>query len=236
MSWFNRSSAVSKNDDTKLEKGSEVDTPWNRAGREYQNTFLQLAVDKANWRFAFFVAMVIAGIAVGGVVYIGSQPKIKPYIVEVDQLGHTLAVRAVTEEDSVSLKKETYREMKDMIEYLRTVTTDIAANDANIHKGFIRLKGAATAYVRTELRKAPPNTVGESKTVQVKQVEILPISEKTWQVQWEEHSFSLNGEALGIERWKAIVTFEVSPSEKIEEFRENPVGFKAVDLHWAKVN
>ena len=47
------------------------------------------------WRVAALLAMCVAGGAVGGVVYIGAQTHIVPFVVEVNQLGDALAaVRA----------------------------------------------------------------------------------------------------------------------------------------------
>ena len=46
-----------------------------------------------NWRTAFFMSAVVSLISVGGVVYIGSQSRLVPYIVEVNQLGDALAAQ-----------------------------------------------------------------------------------------------------------------------------------------------
>ena len=218
------------------DNGGGVDTPWLRAGMAYEDTFLRLAAQVANWRMFAFFSLFIAVMAVGGVIYIGSKSKFIPVLVEVDKLGRTLVVRELSGEDAITdSKRHVYREMFELIEHLRTVTTDVAANNSNLEKGFSRLTGAATGYVRTELRKAPPNEVGATKTVQVQVKTVLRISDNTQQVEWEEHSINFKGEETGVEKWKATVVYKLAPPEAEEGIRINPIGFFVTDLNWMKV-
>lgn len=214
----------------------EVDAPWVRAQRAHENTLLRLGAQVANWRMFAFFSLALAFVGVGGVVYIGSQSKYIPMTVEVDKLGRTLAVRALTGDDAVTdPQRLVYREMFDLIENLRTVTTDIAANDDHITKGFSRLTGAAAGYARTELRKALPNEVGKIKTVQVQVKTALRLTDRSWQVEWEEHSFDLQGKEMAVDNWKATVGYKLSPSGAEEGIRTNPIGFLVTDLSWMKV-
>jgi type IV secretion system protein VirB5 len=219
---------------------NSADAPWILAARRHEDTFLRLNAQVANWRLFAFFAMGVSTLAVAGLVYIGQQSKFVPMIVEVDKLGRTLAVRALTGEAAISdPSRYAYRELFDLVENLRSVTTDRTANNDRLEKGFTRLSGAARNYVRTELKKAPANDVGATKTVQVQVKTALSLADKvsgkTWQVEWEEHSFSLNGEEIGVEKWKATVQYELIPSGDAEMIRKNPVGFTVTEINWMKV-
>lgn len=212
------------------------DAPWIRAERQHDYTFLRLAAQAANWRMFAFFAIGVAALAVGGAIYIGSKSKFVPMLVEVDKLGRTLAVRALTGDDAVTdSKRLVYREMFDLIENLRSVTTDRLANNDRLDKGFVHLEGAAKVYVRDELRKAPPNDVGATKTVQVIVKTVLKLAGKSWQIEWEEHSFGLKGEVLGVEQWRATLQYELVPSGDEMSIRKNPIGFMVSELNWQKV-
>ena len=221
---------------TKSGSSGDGDSAWTKAGAAYEDTYLRLAAQVANWRMFAFFCLFLAVVAVVGVIYIGSQSKIIPMLVEVDKLGRTLAVRVLDGDDAVTdSKRLVYREMFDLIENLRTVTTDVAANNTNLSKGFSRLSGGATGYARTELRKAPPNEVGTTKTVQVQVKTVLRISDNVQQVEWEEHSFNLKGEEFAVDKWKATVTYKLVPPNAEEGIRINPIGFTVYDLSWMKV-
>jgi type IV secretory pathway TrbF-like protein len=213
-----------------------VEAPWLRAQRQHEDTFLRLAAQVANWRKIAFGCLVLAALAVGGVIYIGSQSKYVPLMVEVDKLGRTLAVRALTGDDAVTdSTRLVYREMFDLIENLRSVTTDRKANDDRLEKGYARLSGAGRAYVRAELKKAPANDVGATKTVQIKVKTALKLAGKSWQIEWEELSFSLAGEPLGVELWRATLQYDLLPSGEEESIRKNPIGFMVPEISWQKV-
>jgi type IV secretion system protein VirB5 len=214
-----------------------VDAPWVRAGMAYNDTFLRLAKQAANWRLFAFFSIFVAAICIVGVIYIGSRSKYVPMIVEVDKLGRTLAIKPLHEDGDPAIEAKTlvYRELFDLIENLRSVTTDIGANNNNLTKGFSRLTDRATIYVRTQLRAAPPNEVGTRKTVQVQVKTALPLSKNTWQVEWEEWSYNMKGENIGVDKWKATVTYKISPPTSEKGIRINPIGFYVTDINWMKV-
>lgn len=194
-----------KKSDIELMQPDQVDeataddsTPWAKAAAAHEDRILRVQAQVANWRMFAFFCLAIAAAAVAGLIWVALKSKFIPMVFEVDKLGQTVAVKALYGDEAVSdTQRLVYREMFDLIENLRTVTTDRQANNDRLTKGFSPLSGAAERYVRTELRKAPPNEVGATKTVQVIVRSALKLTGKSWQVDWEEHSFSLAGEEMG---------------------------------------
>lgn len=234
-------SAVPPNNELgRLGSGSDAtaDALWAQAQLQHEDRYLRQAAQIAGWKRMAFVMSGIAALAVGGVVWIGIQSKYIPYTVEVDRLGQVLMVKVMDTENTpkTAIPKEVYREFFELVENLRSVTTDRDANDDRISKGFSRLRGAAHNYVRAELRKAPPNEVGKSKTVQIKVKSAQPLSGKTWLVEWEEHSRSLQGEEIGLEVWRATITWtQEEGAESEKKARRNPSGFYVDEMSWQKV-
>jgi type IV secretory pathway TrbF-like protein len=215
---------------------SDPDAPWVLAQRHHDDRFLRLAAHARNWqRFAMFSLLVAAG-AVGGVVYIGSQSKIIPYLIEVDKLGRTIAVRAVTGRDAViDPKRLVYRELIEFIENARTVTVDYGANNTFMNRAFSRLSGTAYDYVKQELIARKPNEVAQSRTIAILVHTALPVTDNTWQVEWTETSYNFKGESIGDpERWKANMHFELRPGGEERDLARNPTGFVITSLSWTK--
>lgn len=214
----------------------EDDTPWAKAGAAHEDRILRVQAQIANWRMFAFISLAIAAISIGGLISVALKSKFIPMVMEVDKLGQTVAVKALYGDEAVTdPQRLVYREMFDLIENLRTVTTDRQANNDRLSKGFSRLTGAAEQYVRTELRKAPPNEVGATKTVQVIVRSALKLTGKSWQLDWEEHSYNLNGEETGVEYWRATVQSELNPSADEKVLRRNPIGFRVPELFWQKI-
>lgn len=215
---------------------AEDDTPWAKAQAAHEDRILRVQAQVANWRMFAFFCLAIAAAAVVGLIWVALKSKFIPMVYEVDKLGQTVAVKALYGDEAISdPQRLVYREMFDLIENLRSVTTDRQANNDRLTKGFSRLSGAAERYVRTELRKAPPNEVGATKTVQVIVRSALKLTGKSWQVDWEERSFSLAGEEMGVERWRATVQYELNPAGDEKAIRRNPIGFTVPELSWQRI-
>lgn len=215
----------------------QADAMWHRAEVAYENTQLRLLAHAKNWRLAFALAMLLAAICVGGMIYIGSKSKFIPMIMEVDKLGQVVAVRALTGNDAISdPSRGVYREVFDLIEDARTVSTDRDDNQRRVDRVFKRVTGAAHAYMLSEWTKAKPNDVGTKKTVQVQVKTALKLTDKSWQVDWEEHSRNLAGEDLGTEYWRAVLQYELNPRPDPESIRANPLGFEVPQISWQRVN
>lgn len=220
----------------KAETDKQDDSPWTRANNAHNDRVLRQGAQIANWRRTTFLMGCIALSAVAGLIYVAQQPKFVPMTIQVDKLGQTVAVKALYGDEAVTDKNRlVYREMFDLITNLRSVTTDRQANNDRLTAGFSRLDGAAAKYVREELRKAPPNIVGASKTVQIKVRSAMPLTGKSWQVDWEEHSFSLGGEAIGEESWRSTLQYELKPTGDEKAIRVNPIGFRVFEMSWQKI-
>lgn len=232
-----------KNNEANLESSSAEkeslqaqDTPWSKASVAHESRILRVQAQIANWRMFAFFCLFLAFVSLGGMIWTAMQSKFIPMVMEVDKLGQVLVVKALNGDEAVSdPRRLVYREMFDLIENLRTVTTDRQANNDRLSKGFSRLSGSAERYVRTELLKAPPNVVGASKTVQVIVRSALPLTGKSWQIDWEEHSRNLAGEEAGVERWRATVQYELNPAGEERLFRRNPIGYVVTELSWQRL-
>lgn len=214
----------------------DEDAPWAKAKKQHEDTYLRQGAQIANWRMFSLLLMILLTIAVIGNVVQGTQSKMIPYLVEVDKLGRTVAVRALEGEDAVTDKRRlVYREMIEIIENIRSVSTDPKANKDRVSKAYSRLGGAARNYVSDELKRNPPNVVGARQTVEIEVRAAIPITKKTWQVEWVERTYSLAGTLTKTDNWKASMTYELVPSGLEESIRENPIGFTVNDISWLRI-
>lgn len=214
----------------------DSDAPWVKAHKQYENTNVRLNAQVSNWRLFVFLLLIIVCISVIGNVVQGSQSKMIPYLVEVDKLGRTIAVRALEGNEAVTDKRRlVYREMFDVIENIRTVSSDPSVNKQHLTHAYSRLSGAAVKYVTEELKRNPPNVVGATQTVEVEVRAAIPISKKTWQVEWVERTYSLAGVLSKTDNWKASLTYELTPSGLEESIRDNPIGYTVTDISWLRI-
>jgi type IV secretion system protein VirB5 len=74
------------------------------------------------------------------------------------------------------------------------------------------------------------NVGREAITVEV--LNVVPRSERTFDLQWREDQF-LNGQRAGSTRWRALITITTQRPRNERELRANPLGLKIEDVSWS---
>ena len=119
---------------------------------------------------------------------------------------------------------------------LRQVVTDGVAQKQAIDRVFsmIATGTRGRGYVADFYRANLPYTRAEKEIVSVEIISVLPISEQTYQIEWEETSRNINGEVQSRTRWKAAATIATNPPKDEPTIRSNPIGVYIVDLNWTQ--
>lgn len=201
---------------------------WN----ERYGSYIQQA---RAWRMAFFLAMVVAVVAVSGVVYIGSQSRLVPYIVEVNQLGDALAAQradVASTPDTRLIRAQLARWINDT----RTVYLDASAERYIINEayGMVDRQSAAYSDLNDYFRASDPFTRAQTETVNVHITSVLPISQNTWRIEWDEETDARNGATSGTAHWQATVTIALHPPTDSETVLINPTGLYVQNFGWAR--
>ncbi|MDR0479784.1 MAG: type IV secretion system protein [Burkholderiaceae bacterium] len=211
-----------------------VANPYLNARREHDEMFGGFIVRARNWRYAAFCAFGITGIAVAGVVWIGSQSKIQPYVVQVDQLGGPVAV-AMPVRDSRQAVTQRVAEalVSNWIWDARTALGDQNAQKVLIDRVYAMAGTNAASYLSAWYRANPPL---DSATKAVAITSVLVISKDTYQVTWDETRTQL-GQQGATEHWKANVTTgidaKLAASPKVS--LASPMGMYVRDVSWTQV-
>lgn len=188
------------------------------------------------WGFAGILS-VVAGLAVSGAVYVGSQSKMIPYVVAVDKLGRPVAVGRAdkgAKADPRVVKAELGAFFSDAF----IVVGDGTAQKSAINRVYSHISNASPAfkvmneYYTTE--KFNPFKRAESQTVNVAIRSVIQTTAETWQVEWTEQLRSRTGENQGIRRMKGAVTIAVVPPRTEKTIMKNPLGIYVQNISWSQ--
>ncbi|WP_284948039.1 conjugal transfer protein TrbF [Acidisoma cladoniae] len=187
------------------------------------------------WRLAFFMSAVVSLMAVGGVVYIGSQSHLVPYIVEVNRLGDALAAQradVASTPDTRLIRAQLARWINDT----RTVYLDASAERYIINEayGMVDRQSAAYGDLNTYFRTNDPFNRAQTQTVNVHITSVLPISQNTWRIEWNEETDSRDGSTQQTAHWQATVTIALHPPSDSETVLINPTGLYVQNFSWTQ--
>jgi type IV secretion system protein VirB5 len=218
------------------------DTPYLNARREMGNMMWRLMSGERTWQVVAIAALLVALVAVAGVVHIGSQSKFVPYVVEVDKVGEVRAVQAADVTRPAD-PRVIHAYLAKWINDARMVTPDVEVQRGAIFRVYALLapNDAATARVNEWYNRdeeASPFKRAEKETVAVEIASVIPQSEETWQVDWVETTRSRDGAIKGEPmRMRALITiYLVSPTPNTteEDIRKNPLGIYIKEFSWSR--
>lgn len=219
-----------------MSKLETTENPYLSARREWNERYGSYIASANSWKIIAMLSMLVAVISVIGVVYIGSQNKMIPYVVEVDKLGKTVAVAPATQagkNDSRVVKAY----LADFIVNFRSVIVDAAVQRQVINKTYSLLSNSspATQSINQYFQDGnSPLQRAATETVTVEINSVLPISDKTWQVEWKETERSRRGLVKAQKRFKAAITVKFMPPTKEIEILRNPIGLYVEEISWSE--
>ena len=217
----------------------EQENPYLSARKEYGDRYGSSVKDAARWRqISFFLIMLC--VAFGALMmWMASQNKVSPYIVQVDKQGYAVAIKS-SEQGAVADTRVIVATLGGFFVNFKTVITDVSSQKRMVNEVYSYLaKGsAAESFVSHYYQEHNPFVATQDRNRYTVQVEIRSIvrsgsNDKSWQVLWSEEKLE-QGTIIERTDWRAIVSIAVSPVRELEEVIKNPLGIFITDINLAQ--
>lgn len=208
--------------------------PYLEARREWDERYGDALARAHHWRLTAFGALALAGVAVLGIAYIGSQSKIKPYVVAIDHMGNPIAMAQPVAGGAVP-QRIIAAQVANWVWEARTVLPGVAAQKALLARVYALLGSQAAGVLNAWYRTHSPFSM-DGATVNAVITSVLPLSAHTWQVNWTETTFQ-NGQTVATSTWKANLTtgIEAKGADSPQARLFNPLGLYIRGITWTQV-
>ncbi len=217
------------------------ENPYLNARRtinEYNGALIQ---SRHMWQAAALLALMVAIGAVGGVIYIGSQSKFVPYVIEVDKLGQASAVRRA-DRAAVVDERVVHATLASFVHDARMVSFDRNVQNDAIWRVFALLQSGDPATSKiTEYMKDPatsPTQRAAETSVGIEISSVLRQTDETWEINWTEKVWNRQGVRMEQYRMRGLATIYFVPPTTTtteEEIRRNPLGLYVRDFTWSRI-
>ena len=225
----------------KKTENSSNDNPYLNGTRTWNDFISGQVAQRKMWQITALTSLMCVMLCIMGVVYIGSQSKITPYIVEVDSLGRSQFMGVIPTYDNVDQRVMNVM-LTDFISDYRTVSSDVDLGIKFINRLFAKLDPNDTAHTKIaeQFSRKNPIEEGKAKTVDVKITAILQISPQSYAIEWTEttRDRSRSGKISDIGKYKSIVTIKTIDTSNMnfEKLQNNPVGLYITDFSIQRLN
>ncbi|MBQ4469330.1 MAG: conjugal transfer protein TrbF [Synergistaceae bacterium] len=214
----------------------QLDNPYISARAEYGDRYGAAANEAARWRQISFLMLMLCALFGFLMIWMASQNKVVPYVVQVDKQGYTVAIRPA-EESSNADNRVIIAALGRFITNFKTAVLDPYAQRYLIDQvyNYIGSGSQAESVVNNFYRENNPFAEGRDYTRSVEIHSILPIGggNNSWQILWLENMVR-NGEIQGSTEWRAIMSIKISPVRELSAVIKNPVGIYVTELNMAQ--
>ena len=203
------------------------------ARREWNERYGSYIAQAHAWRLTALASLAVTFVAVVGVVWIGAQNRVVPYVVQTDKLGDALAISRAdiaAPADPRLIRADLARWVSDV----RTVYFDVAAERAVVNEAYtmVNRNAAAAQQLNDWFSHHDPFKRAQTEMVGVSVESVLPISGNTWRVEWREDKRGRDGMADPPTHWQATITISISPPTNDAKILVNPVGLYVDSFDW----
>ena len=209
------------------------ENPYLSARKEYSDRYGSAVKDAARWR-QISILMVMLCIAFGvAMMWLASQNKVVPYIVQVDKHGYAVTIKSA-QEGSVADTRVVVAALGGFFVNFKTVVTDVASQRRMLNDvySYLAKNSSAETAVSQYYKEHNPFVATQDKREYTVQVEIRSIvrsggDDKSWQILWTEEKVD-QGAIIESTEWRAIVSVAIS------EVLKNPLGIYITEINMAQ--
>ena len=215
------------------------ENPYLSARKEYSDRYGSAVKDAARWR-QISILMVMLCIAFGvAMMWLASQNKVVPYIVQVDKHGYAVTIKSA-QEGSVADTRVVVAALEGFFVNFKTVVTDVASQRRMLNDvySYLAKNSSAETAVSQYYKEHNPFVATQDKREYTVQVEIRSIvrsggDDKSWQILWTEEKVD-QGAIIESTEWRAIVSVAISPVRELAEVLKNPLGIYITEINMAQ--
>ncbi|MBB5684984.1 conjugal transfer protein TrbF [Sphingobium boeckii] len=210
----------------------EPETPYQRAGQQWDERIGSARVQARNWRLMALGGLFLSSGLSAGLLWQSLQSRVTPYVVEVDQLGEARAVAPVGT-DYVPTDPQIAWHLAKFIENVRSISLDPVLMRKNWLSAYDFATPRGSVFLGEYARSANPFGDLGRKTVSVQVTSVVRASDTSFQVKWREMAFE-NGSEAGKAHWTAMITVAIKRPVSAEILRKNPLGLYVDAIDWSR--
>ncbi|KPF41401.1 conjugal transfer protein TrbF [Rhizobium sp. AAP43] len=209
------------------------DNPYLAARQEWSERYGSYVKAAATWRAVGLLSLTLAVIGFTYALYLSTQVKLVPYIVEVDKLGNTVS-GGFPQQIEYADARVVRATLGSFVASFRSITPDAVVQKQYIDRTYAHLRTSdpSTQKVNAWFRGNSPFEKAISATVAIEVNNIVALSNHTYQLDWTEYERDRKGKEIATRRFRGIATVSITSPQDEATIRLNPIGVYVTDFDW----
>ena len=209
-------------------------SPYQKAAEEWDDRIGSARVQAKNWRILSLILSAAVINLTGGIVYLATTSHVVPYVVEVSTNGQVRAVGPANQIAYVPSRAVLEHFLAEWVIKVRAIPLDPIVAKTRWLSAYAYLRqSSANVLNAIAIKERPLERVGQ-ETVWVDIKGVVPLSKDSYQVRWEESSFSKDGLPGGRKSMTGLFTVELDPPTDEKALKANPLGLFIKQFNWSQ--
>jgi len=205
-------------------------TPYQKAGQVWDERMGLTLAHARNWRRAALANLALAALLGAGWWVQAERAVIKPYVVEISELGAPAKITALDGRYEPN-EAQIGHALAGWVADVRSKSTDPIVIRQNWMRAYDLATPRTAAFLNSWAQTHDPFAEVGREAVHVEVLNVVRRTARTFDLQWRETRF-VNGQAAGSERWRALITTRIQAPRTEAELMKNPLGLKIEDVSW----
>lgn len=221
-------SAISSNNEV-------ISSPYQRAKEAWDQRIGSARVQAHNWRLIALCALRLLAISLVGNIYLGSQSKVMPFVVELKPNGEAGVLGSAASLSVDSSENAVKFFISRFIMLAREIPADAVLIKRNMEKLFQLVSVQGKSLLAERFREQSPAKEFQEKNRAIKIASVLAISQGVYQVDWFEAEYDKNGQKIAEYPMRGTFKMAWLKPQTIEQIQENPLGIFVDYFSWTKM-
>jgi type IV secretion system protein VirB5 len=209
------------------------ENPYLAARQEWNERYGSDVRAAAAWRVVGMIALAMVVIGFVYALYLSTQVKLVPYIVEVDKLGTSVSA-GFPQQIEYADPRVVRATLGGFVTSFRSVTPDAVVQKQYIDRTYalLRTSDPSTEKINAWFRGNSPFEKAKNATVAIEVSNIVALSNQSYQIDWTEFERDRKGKETGTRRYRGIATVTLTAPQDEGVIRLNPIGLYLKDFEW----
>lgn len=213
----------------------ELETPYAKAKQVWDDRMGIAREQVQKWRLIAFSALGLATLLGMGLIYVGAQAKIVPYVIEIDKIGQIRAIGAMGKQNYEPGEAVIVYFLQRFIGNVRSLSKDPVIVRKSWTEAYNVLSLSAANIMENLVKEhSPIHEVGKkSKTVEINS--ILRLSKNSFQAEWIEHEYDNAGTLLSLVNYRGVFNIVIQQPQNEPSIKKNPLGIFIDHFSWQRI-
>jgi type IV secretory pathway TrbF-like protein len=210
-----------------------LESPYLAARQEWTERYGSYVQAARAWRIVGILGLTLAVISLTYALYLSTQVKLVPYIVEVDKFG-TSVTTGFPQQIEYADARVVRATLGSFVASFRSVTPDAVVQKRYIDRTYALLRSSdpSTQKINAWFRGNSPFEKAKTSTVAIEVNNIVALSNQSYQIDWTEYQRDRKGKETGTRRFRGIATVVLTAPQDEATIRLNPIGLYVRDFDW----